>query len=146
MQRQTRTDLVPSQYICSLSCAHTEAFGNVLGAQAKLNHLPSFSTRSEATAATTGCGIFIFLPQQFFSSFLKSQQSRFKPLAVAWVCICFVQNGSCIHTGWEKKFPATSLCAVLKERQKAKASGRDIIKIFISEMPVLVAQMGLLIH
>lgn len=51
-----------------------------------------------------------------------------------------------MHTGWEKKFPATSLCAVLKERQKAKASGRDIIKIFISEMPVLVAQMGLLIH
>lgn len=137
---------MPSQYICSLSCAHTEAFGNVLGAQAKLNHLPSFSTRSEATAATTGCGIFIFLLQQFFSLLLKSQQSDFKPLAVAWVCVWFLQSGFCIHTWWEKKFPATSLHDVLKTRRKAAPLGRDIIKIFISEMPVLVAQMGLLIY
>lgn len=54
--------------------------------------------------------LFSFLNSFFFPpSLLKSQQSHFKPLAVAWVCICVVQNGSCIHTGWEKKFPATSL-------------------------------------
>lgn len=89
--------------------------------------------------------LFSFL-NSFFFLLLKSQQSDFKPLAVAWVSVCFLQNRSCRRTRWEKKFPTTSLRAILKARQKAEPSGRDIIKIFISEMPVLVAQMGLLIH
>lgn len=60
--------------------------------------------------------LFSFL-NSFFSSLLKSQQSDFKPLPVAWVCVCFLQNGSCRHTRWEKQFPTASLRAALKTRE-----------------------------
>lgn len=77
--------------------------------------------------------LFSFL-NSFFSLLLKSQQSDFKPLTVAWLCVCFLRNGSCRHTRWEKKFPTTSLRAALQAREKTAPSGRDTMRTLISEM------------
>lgn len=89
---------------------------------------------------------FLFSFLNSFSSLLKPQQVDFKPLPLLGFASALYKMGLADTHGREKNSQQPISVLFWRQKQEATPSGRGIIKIFISETPVLVAPVGLLIH